>query len=133
MRTIFWGMVSFAITMVMLALSLFLPAGSIGWTKAWIFLAVFFAMMLISGVYLRCTNPELLAARSKFHRGTKPWDKVLFFFLELALLSILWVAGFDDGRFHSSTVPLWLICVGYVFVVHRAGCDRLGDERQQVR
>ena len=109
------GAVSLAITMAVLAFSLFLPAGRVGWIKAWIFLAVFLVLMVVSSVYLWRTNPELIAARSKFHRGTKGWDKVVFFFLELAFISICWVAGFDDGRFHWSAVPLWLIGAGYAF------------------
>ena len=124
------GAVSLAITMAVLAFSLFLPAGRVGWIKAWIFLAVFLVLMVVSSVYLWRTNPELIAARSKFHRGTKGWDKVVFFFLELAFISICWVAGFDDGRFHWSAVPLWLIGAGYAFFDRRICHDRVGDERQ---
>jgi protein-S-isoprenylcysteine O-methyltransferase Ste14 len=114
MRMILRATVSLAVTMVILAFALFLPAGDIGWIKGWVFLAVFLALMIVSSVYLWRTNPELLVARSKIHRGTKRWDKVVFFFLELSFISICWLAGFDGGRLRWSAVPLWLTCVGYV-------------------
>lgn len=107
------GAVSLAITMVVLVFSLFLPAGRVGWIKGWIFLAVFLVSMVLSTIYVWRTNPELLAARSKFRRGTKRWDKAVFLFLELSFNAVIWVAGFDDGRFHWSAVPLWLTCAGY--------------------
>lgn len=99
--------------LLLLAVIMFVPAG-IGWTKGWIYLSVFFAETAVACVCLWRKNPTIFAARSKLQKGIKRWDKVLMFFLFLSLLAVFPVAGLDDGRFHWSFVPTWLVGVGYV-------------------
>lgn len=100
--------------MIFLGVALFLPAGSLWWANGWLFLLVFFLWTAPSVAYLRRTNPEIFVARSKIHEGTKGWDKVLVTFLLLAFAAEFPVAALDAGRFHWSSVPLWLIVLGYV-------------------
>jgi protein-S-isoprenylcysteine O-methyltransferase Ste14 len=51
-------------------------------------------------------------------KGTKGWDRVLFYLLQALLLAIFPVAGLD----HWSAAPLWVIVLGYVlFTVGMAG------------
>jgi protein-S-isoprenylcysteine O-methyltransferase Ste14 len=94
---------------------MFLPAG-IGWTKGWIFLLVFLVQTVLAVVYLWRTNPAIFIARSKIHKGTKAWDKAILPFLLLSFLAVFPVAALDDGRFHWSAVPTWLVVVGYVLL-----------------
>ena len=63
-----------------------------------------------------CTNPDIFAARSKIHAGTKRWDKVLLTLLFPSFLAIFPLAALDAGRWHWSSVPLWLIVLGYVLL-----------------
>jgi hypothetical protein len=107
---------TFAGVLVSLAVCLFVPAGDLGWVRGWAFLLVFFVLMTANFFYLWRTNPELLAARSRSHRGSKPWDKLIVGLLFLSLMAIYPVAGLDDGRFHWSSVPLWLAVVGFVLL-----------------
>jgi protein-S-isoprenylcysteine O-methyltransferase Ste14 len=91
---------------------LFLPAG-IGWRRGWLFLLVFLALMILSAAYLWRVNPDIFIARSKIHRGTKSWDKVLVSLILISFFAIFATAGLEARR-QGSAVPLWLIVVGYV-------------------
>src|SRR4051794_31553641 len=86
-------------TLLILVLCLFLPAGTWAWLRGCSFLGVIIAAGVVIPLYLRRTNPEVIAARVNRHEGTKGWDRrVLGLFLP-ALASILPVAALDDGRF----------------------------------
>jgi protein-S-isoprenylcysteine O-methyltransferase Ste14 len=95
-------------------LFLFLPAGTIIWPKGWIFvLASLVEMAARIGILWR-VNPAVVIARSHYHVETQRWDKFLLCFYLPAALGILVVAGFDDGRFHWSSVT-WPVCaLGYL-------------------
>ncbi|WP_242837720.1 hypothetical protein [Ruminococcus albus] len=49
--------------LVMLALLIFLPAGTLAFTQGWIFMAVLFLPMLMIGIVLALKSPELLRKR----------------------------------------------------------------------
>jgi hypothetical protein len=55
----------------------FLPAGRIGWTPGWIFIAVLVATFGLSALLLARVNPMIYRARSRFQPGTKKWDLAL--------------------------------------------------------
>lgn len=104
-----------------LAVVMFLPAG-IGWWKGWLFLAVFLLQMAIAAVYIWRTNPDLFIARSRMQKGTKGWDRVLFYVLQGVLLAEFPVAAFDD-RYHWSSAPVWVFGLGYaLFTAGMVGC-----------
>ena len=98
---------------LVLGLILFLPAGSLTWTKGWLFLIVSVAAIIAAVVYLRRVNPEIFVARSRIHKGTKLWDKILLCFLLPAFFAVLVIAALDDGRFKWSDLPRWAVGVGY--------------------
>ncbi len=106
------GILSLGGFLVLLAAVMFLPGG-MGWTKGWVFFSVYIFQMALATLYLWRTNPEVFIARSKIHAGTKGWDKVIFSLLMLSFMAIFLVAGLDN-RFHWSSVPAWLIVLGYV-------------------
>ena len=107
------AMRSLSFFLLLLALIMFVPAG-VGWTKGWIFLSAFLIETAVSVVYLWRRNPAIFAARSKIQKGIKRWDKLLMACLFASLLAVFPVAGLDDGRFHWSSVPIWLVVLGYV-------------------
>jgi len=109
------GILSLGIFLVLLGLVMFLPAGDIRWPQGWLFLLVFLALTIPAVIYLWRVNPDIFVARSKLTRaGTKRWDKVVMGFLFLSLTATFSVAAFDSGRFHWSSVPPWLIVLGYI-------------------
>src|SRR5262245_7573525 len=102
------------VTLVILAVLLFVPAGRITWTRGWIFLLVFTLLMAASIVYFTHANPEMFAVRSRVHPDTKQWDKIVMCLLFVAILAIPPVAGLDDGRFHWSSMSCWVVALGYL-------------------
>lgn len=103
--------------LLFLGVVMFLPAGDIRWAKGWLMIAVFVVLTVPSMVYMWRVNPQIFVARSGIHEGTKGWDKALLVALLPTLLTIYPVAALDDGRFHWSRVPLWLVVAGYVLLI----------------
>ncbi len=104
-----------------LALFMFLPAGTWAWPKGWLF--IFILLGVISAVFaiLQQVNPEVIVARSRFHKGTRHWDKILLSLYFPAMSFVLIVAALDDGRFHWFPVPWWVCGVGYALLLAGIG------------
>ena len=113
LRQSIWSGVVF---LLFLGIIIFLPAGDIRWVKGWLMIVVFVALTIPSMVYLWRVNAEIFAARRRIQPGTKGWDRVLLMVLLPTMLAVYPVAALDDGRFHWSRVPLWLVVVGYVLL-----------------
>jgi protein-S-isoprenylcysteine O-methyltransferase Ste14 len=95
---------------------MFPAAGDLGWANGWLFLLVFLALTIPSVVYLWRVNPAIFVARGRIHAGTKRWDRVAMAFLLSSLTVIFPIAALDAARFHWSSVPSWLIVLGYVLL-----------------
>ena len=106
-----------AVTLIILAVLLFVPAGRITWTRGWLFLLVFTLLMFGAIVYFRRVNPQMFAIRSRVHPETKRWDKFVVGLLFLAMFAIPLVAGVDDGRFHWSSMSWLLVGLGYLLLI----------------
>lgn len=106
-----------ALLPVFFVLFMFLPAGTWVWPKGWLFLLI--VLVVVSAVFLvlHRVNPEVIVARSRFHKGTKGWDKLLLSIYFPAMAAVLLVAALDDGRFHWFPVPWWVCGIGYVFLL----------------
>jgi protein-S-isoprenylcysteine O-methyltransferase Ste14 len=101
---------------VVLALAMFLPAGTIYWWQAWAFLAIYFGAIVFNAVFVLRTDPELIAERGETKENTKGWDKALTGAITGLTLLILVVAGLDV-RFGWSSVPLAVSVAGLLVVV----------------
>jgi protein-S-isoprenylcysteine O-methyltransferase Ste14 len=111
-RSILW-LVRYVIFM---AITMFVPAGRLDWTNGWIFLGVYVLLAIAALAYLCRVNPEIIVARSSFHRAVKAWDKLLLVALIGSFLAMMPVAGFDCC-FQWSDVPTWLVVAGYISLV----------------
>lgn len=98
------------------ALFMFLPAGTWGWMKGWLFILALVGIIAVVFLVLWRVNPEVLVARSHTHKGTKRWDKILLGFFFSMSWTIVPVAALDDGRFHWYPVPWWVCGVGYALL-----------------
>lgn len=101
-----------------IALALFLPAGTIVWFAGWLYLVLFFGFFLGVNLWLLRYNPGLLQER--LHFGTadqKGWDKILFPLL--VAFPVVWLVfiSFDANRYHWSPVSVWLQVVGGVLLL----------------
>jgi protein-S-isoprenylcysteine O-methyltransferase Ste14 len=102
--------------LLVLVLLLFVPAGSISWSRGWLFLLVLVTVLGVSARYLWRINPEIFAARRRIHPATKRWDRILLGFLFPAMLAIVPVGALDDGRFHWSRMSWWFVGLGYLLL-----------------
>jgi protein-S-isoprenylcysteine O-methyltransferase Ste14 len=81
---------------VFLSVILFLAAGHINWTWAWIFLGLYILSVAINSAFLLRTNPETIAERGR-PKEMKGWDKIVSGLWGLAqFLAIPLIAGLDS-------------------------------------
>jgi protein-S-isoprenylcysteine O-methyltransferase Ste14 len=127
-------------------LALFLPAGTLAWLPAWIFLVLFFGFSVVLFAWLSRHNPPLLQERLRLGASDQQaWDKALFPLIQVLLVGWLVFMALDAVRFHWSKLPAWLQVVGavlllgsfyYLFVTFRENSYlspvvRLQEERGQ--
>ncbi len=93
----------------------FLPAGTIFYWEAWVFMVILFTPMSIFATYLLRHNPALLERRLKM-REEEPQQRRIIALSTVVLLAIFLLPGFDK-RFGWSSVPVWLVIVADVVVL----------------
>ena len=108
---------SVACSLLIFVLCLFLPAGTLAWSRGWLFFVVTVGASIMMTLHLRRVNPDVVAARVNRHQGTKGWDRVLLKLFLPAFVSILPVAALDDGRYHWFPVTWWICGIGYVLLI----------------
>jgi len=129
-------------------LSLFLPAGTIDWWRAWVFLVVVLVGAVASTAALYRTDPALLEERFKppVQKGQPLADKVLVLLLVATFVGQIVFIPLDLFRFHLlarpgtvvSSAGLVLFAAGW-WILTRAMLDnpfavsvvRLQEEREQ--
>ena len=97
------------ITPLVLAVFMFWPAGTIWWTRGWLFLLAFSVAASVAVIVLQRVNPEVVAARSRFHEGTKGWDRVLLALSVSVLFRAILVSVAGAGRQPLSLVSGCLV------------------------
>jgi len=101
-RTVLW--------LAGMAALLFIPAGTLNWPAAWVFLLEMGAWAFAMGAWLAKNDPQLLAERLKplNQPGQKRWDRILI--ICAALLWAAWLAfmPLDAVRFRWSHMPSWV-------------------------
>jgi protein-S-isoprenylcysteine O-methyltransferase Ste14 len=110
----FTGMLELAIV---LGLTIFIPAWTLDYWQAWIFLAVFFACTLAITIYLMKNDPKLLERRTNAGPGAEQEksQKIIQAVAALAFIAIFVVSALDH-RFAWSTVPPYLTALGDILV-----------------
>jgi protein-S-isoprenylcysteine O-methyltransferase Ste14 len=106
------SLVSLVITLIVMGVLLFVPAGTLNWTLGWWFTVAFLVCTLVSIVVIWRFNPEIFAARSRIQPGTKAWDYVFIALIVGGFIAVLPVAALDF-RFGWSSVPAWAIVLAY--------------------
>jgi protein-S-isoprenylcysteine O-methyltransferase Ste14 len=116
----------FLVGAIILGLFLFIPAWTLDYWRAWVFIAVFMASVSGIGVYLSLTDPALLERRKQIGPGAEqsPLQKVL---VSIGILSNFAVLIFCalDYRFGWSPVPAGVSILGNVMIVLGLGFDLL--------
>jgi len=100
---------------IFFGLPLLLPAGTLRFWNAWLFLILFDACFLTILVYLASKNPEYAEKRFRGNETERPQRIVMRLLVASALLMLL-VAGFDY-RFHWSSVPVVVVGIAAALIV----------------
>lgn len=120
-RAVAQSLVALVITLVVMAVLAFVPAGTFDWPLGWRFMGAFVVATLVAVLILWRLNPEIFAARSRVQPGTKAGDYIFLALILGGFFFMLPVAGLDF-RFGWSQMPGWVVVLGYIlFVVAYAG------------
>ncbi|NLH00183.1 MAG: isoprenylcysteine carboxylmethyltransferase family protein [Chloroflexi bacterium] len=107
----------FAFLMLVIALALFLPAGSLAFWQAWVYLAVFAGSTILITGYLFRHDPELLARRVRGGPAaeTQKSQQIIQSLASLFFIAMFIAPGLDY-RFNWSDIPpaASLIADGFV-------------------
>ena len=105
--------------LVILAILLFVPAGTIDWPGAWIFLIETSVISIVLGVWLAKHDPELLKERmrSPIQKEQATQDKIVTGLLILLFFGWFAFMALDAVRFKWSSVPAWLQLPGALGVL----------------
>jgi protein-S-isoprenylcysteine O-methyltransferase Ste14 len=101
---------------------LFVPAGTLHWPAAWVFLAAMAILGVSGGLWLARTDPALLAERMRpMMQDDQPAaDKK--FMLAFGAVALIWFVTIGlDRRMHASEVPVVLQALGLIMLVLSSG------------
>ena len=103
MRLLFNALAKFTCGLVMVALLIFLPAGTVNFAKGWLLMGLLFGPMLIAGFVMLFKSPEFLAKRLDVKEKQSTQKGVI------AVSGLMFIAGFVvaglDYRFGWSQMP----------------------------
>lgn len=102
---------------IVIATTLFLPAWTINYWQAWVFLIVFLVTVSVITLYLMKKDPKLLERRVKAGPVAEKQisQKIIQFLASLAFIAIFVLSALDY-RFKWSSVPIYVIVVGDILV-----------------
>ena len=109
----------FLIGIIFVSLLLFVPAGTIKYYNAWLFMVLLFLPMFIFGLILFIKNPKLLEKRLN-NKEKENTQKIVVLLFLLLFISGFIVCGLDY-KFGLSTVPEWLIIFSSILLLFSYG------------
>lgn len=120
MKLIINALIKFIAGFLMIGLLLFLPAGTLRYPYAWLFICLLFIPVAVMGVVLYLKAPDLLEKRLNPREKEETQKGVI------AASGLMFLLGFVisalDFRFAWSSVPFWLVVVASeLFLLGYAG------------
>ena len=103
---------------VVMGLLLFIPAGTVSYWQAWVYLGIFFGASALTTAFLIRRDPALLERRMRGGPTAekRPVERLIMGFTSIGFIALLVVPALDH-RFQWSDVPVWVVLVGDVLVV----------------
>ena len=109
----------FAAGLLLTALLVFLPAGTLYFPNGWLFCALLFIPMFVLGVVLLIKSPDLLQKRLDAKENAAVQKGVV------GISAVVFAAGFIlaglDFRFGWSAVPIWVVVLASVLFLFAYG------------
>lgn len=109
-----------ALGTLVVAATLFIPAGRLDWAMGWALVAIYAAWSGANALILIPRCPELLAERATRRRGTKTWDTAILGVIGLTTIAKHVVAGLDLRFGLTAQMPLALQVAA--LIVAALGC-----------
>jgi protein-S-isoprenylcysteine O-methyltransferase Ste14 len=110
----------FALTVLaaVMGLLLFVPAGTVHYWQAWVYLSIFMGASALTTLYLLRTDPALLERRISGGPTAekRPAQRLIMLGTSISFIALLVVPALDH-RFAWSAVPLGVVVAGDVLVV----------------
>lgn len=102
---------------VVMGLLLFVPARTIGYWQAWVYLAIFFGASALTTGFLLRRDRALLERRMRGGPTAekRPVERVIMAFTSIGFIALLVVPALDR-RFGWSNVPVYVVAVGDALV-----------------
>lgn len=97
---------------LVLALLLFIPAGTLNYWNAWLLMGILFIPMLIAGIVLMLKNPELL--RKRLNVKEKETEQKSVIMLSVLMFVCGFVVAGLDYRFNWLVLPKWIVILATV-------------------
>lgn len=112
MKLLIEALIKFTCGLLMVGALIFLPAGTLAYTRGWLLVCLLFVPMLIAGFVMLAKSPALLKKRldAKEKQGTQ---KGIVAFSGLMFIAGFVVAGLDF-RFGWSAMPTWVVITASV-------------------
>ena len=107
--------VRYILSLLFVCTLLFVPAGTLKFWNAWVFIQALFIPMLFVMIYLLIFDPELLQKRIKTREKERTQKVYLVFSIITSFLTYL-IPGLDY-RYHWSSVPPWLVILATVIML----------------
>lgn len=107
------------ISLLILLILLFVPAGTLNWPAAWVFFVECAVSGALLGMWLYRTDPQLFAERSKlpFQKGQKIIDKIIIAIFLVGFIAWYPFMALDAEVYQWSHVPIVLQVVGFFCVL----------------
>ena len=108
-KLFFQALTKFILGLLLIGLLLFLPAGTLDFWQAWLFIGVLFVPMFFAGIVLMVRQPELLRKRldAKEQQQEQKWVVALS---SLMFIAVFVVAGLNR-RFGWFLLPDWAVYI----------------------
>jgi protein-S-isoprenylcysteine O-methyltransferase Ste14 len=102
----------FTFGFIIIALLLFIPAGTLNYLNAWLFIGILFVPMFIVGIILMIKNPDLL--RKRLNSKEKEAEQVIL----LVIGGVMFICGFVvaglNYRFEWIILPKYIVYIGTI-------------------
>ena len=109
------AIIKFVLGLIIVALLLFIPAGSINYINAWLFIGLLFIPMFIGGIILMKKNPELLEKRLNAKEKEKEQKEVVI------LSGLMFIFGFViaglNYRFNWIILPNYIVIISSILFI----------------
>jgi protein-S-isoprenylcysteine O-methyltransferase Ste14 len=102
-----------------MALLLFLPAGTLDWPSAWVYLAEMVGLSLFVGLRLAKTDPGVLKERlaSPLQKSQPAADKIVLSIILIVIFGSLVLIALDAVRYRWSDMPVWVQASGALILL----------------